>query len=195
MSLARFTSVPTTICRWRPFSPRAALAVATLTLAAVGDAGAQTDYYNTGAGRPITIEDASAVERRAVELQLAPLRLERPRGGGYHWGIEPEVAAGILPRTQLEVGLPFAIVDAGTTRTSGLAGVELSVVLNPNDNTSTFKADATFYKVAGLADATWSSFRSYNFPSMYLRHANFVLRIDPISTTLEKQDATFNVVR
>lgn len=97
---------------------------------------AQTDYYNTDAGRPITIEDAYAVERRAVELQLAPLRLERARGGVYNWGIEPEVAIGILPRTQLEVGFPLAYVEGGGRRSSGLAGMELSVLHNLNVETA-----------------------------------------------------------
>lgn len=100
-------------------------------------AAAQTDYYNTDAGRPVTIEDAYPVERRAVEIQLAPLRLERARGGTYHWGVEPEVAIGVLPRTQLEVGFPLAFVEGGGgRRTSGLAGVELSVLHNLNVETT-----------------------------------------------------------
>src|SRR5688500_4458202 len=72
-----------------------------VVVAAIGasrPASAQTDYYNTDAGRPIRIEDAYATERYAFELQLAPLRLERSRGGVYNWGVEPEIAYGILPR-------------------------------------------------------------------------------------------------
>lgn len=100
-------------------------------------AGGQTDYYNTDAGRPIQIEDAYPVERRAFEIQAAPLRLERSRGGVYHWGIEPELAFGILPRTQVEVGLPLAYVDAGVAgRTTGLAGVEVSALHNLNVETA-----------------------------------------------------------
>ena len=87
-----------------PPAPRAGrgLVIASLAVASLAarPAAAQTDYYNTDAGRPITVEDAYPVERRAVELQLAPLRLERVRGGTYHWGVEPEVAVGILPRTR-----------------------------------------------------------------------------------------------
>ncbi|MBA3405624.1 MAG: hypothetical protein H0U13_13250, partial [Gemmatimonadaceae bacterium] len=59
--------------------------------------GAQTDYYNTDAGRPVQIEDAYATERYAFELKLAPVRLERAIGGVYNFGIEPEIAYGILP--------------------------------------------------------------------------------------------------
>ncbi|CAM5345542.1 Alpha-L-arabinofuranosidase B arabinose-binding domain-containing protein OS=Streptomyces aurantiogriseus OX=66870 GN=GCM10010251_96460 PE=4 SV=1 [Streptomyces aurantiogriseus] len=65
--------------------------------------------------------------------------------------------------------------------------------LDVNDGTSTFAADATFYRTAGLADANWSSFRSYNNPTRYIRHSNYVLRIDPVSTATERQDATFQV--
>ena len=72
-----------------------------------------------------------------------------------------------------------------------------SIVSNVNDNTATFRADATFYPVAGFADGGWTSFRSYNFPTRFLRHYGFVLRIDPISASspaLDRQDATFRVV-
>jgi hypothetical protein len=71
------------------------------------------------------------------------------------------------------------------------------VQLAVNDNTATFRADATFHRVAGLADAAWSSFRSDNFPDRYLRHSNYLLRIDPVSTsssTTDRQDATFRVL-
>lgn len=98
---------------------------------------AQTDYYNTDAGRPLQIEDAYPVERRAFEIQAAPLRLERARAGVYRWGIEPELAFGILPRTQVELGAPLAFVDGGPDqRTSGLAGLELSALHNLNVETA-----------------------------------------------------------
>ncbi|WP_328492105.1 glycoside hydrolase family 43 protein [Streptomyces sp. NBC_00414] len=63
--------------------------------------------------------------------------------------------------------------------------------LDVNDGTSTFAADATFYRTAGLADSSWASFRSYNNPTRHIRHSNYVLRIDPVSTATERQDATF----
>lgn len=102
---------------------------------------AQTDYYNTDSGRPVRIEDAYATERYAFELKLAPLRLERAPGGVYHWGIEPEIAYGILPRTHIELGFPLAIVDAGReARQSGLAGIEISAMHNLNTETLTLPA-------------------------------------------------------
>lgn len=127
----------------RPTPAGAAVALATLALATgARPAGAQTDYYNTDAGRPLTIEDAYPVERRALELQAAPLRLERIRGGTYRWGIEPEVAVGLLPRTQLEVGVPLVYVDRGPgpgglagRRSVGVAGVDASVLHNLNAET------------------------------------------------------------
>jgi hypothetical protein len=132
----------------RPPAPRhrrrasiPALAFAVVACAALGApaarAAAQTDYYNTDAGRPIAVEDAYAIERRAVEFQIAPLRLERTRGGTYQWALEPELAFGLLPRTQVEIGLPLAYVDAGPgAQTVGLAGVELSALYNLNVETT-----------------------------------------------------------
>ncbi|MFN5582224.1 hypothetical protein [Gemmatimonas sp.] len=97
---------------------------------------AQTDYFNTDAGRPIRTEDAYAIERRAIELQVAPLRLERARGGTYQWGIEPEIAVGLLPRTQFEIGFPMIHAEgARGTRTTALAGVEMSALYNLNAET------------------------------------------------------------
>jgi hypothetical protein len=98
---------------------------------------AQTDYYNTDAGRPIAVEDAYAIERRAVEIQLAPLRLSRGPGGVYTWALEPAIAVGLLPRTQLEVGFPLVHLDrrAGGGAT-GLGGLDLSVLYTLNAETS-----------------------------------------------------------
>lgn len=98
---------------------------------------AQTDYYNTDAGRPITVEDAYATERYAFELQLAPLRLERSNGGLYTWEVEPEIAYGIFPRTHIEVGVPIAYRDRGPDgKTLGAAGLDISMLHNLNAETS-----------------------------------------------------------
>ena len=98
-------------------------------------AHAQTDYYNTDAGRPIRVEDAYAIERRAIELQIAPLRLERIRTKPYAWGVEPEVAFGLLPRTQVEVGFPLVHAEGGRSRMTTLAGIDISALHNLNVET------------------------------------------------------------
>lgn len=111
------------------------LALLALPLAA-GRAAAQTDYYNTDAGRPITVEDAYPIEYRAMEFQIAPLRLERATGGVYSWAVEPEFAIGLLPHTQFEIGFPLVYTDLGVgERSSGLAGIELAALHNLNVET------------------------------------------------------------
>ena len=149
--------------------------VALLSVVSSATAGAQTDYYNTDRGRPVQIEDAYPTERYAFELKLAPVRLERARGGVYNWEVEPELAYGILPRTHVEVGVPIVHADAGTERRSGLSGVDLSVLHNLNAETSTLPAfglradlrapvgnlapDHAYGSLAALATRTFPSFR------------------------------------
>ena len=104
---------------------------------------AQTDYYNTDAGRPVRVEDAYPVERYAFEAQIAPLRLERADGGEYHWEIEPELAYGIFPRTHLEVGLPLRFSDAGGAGEEfGIGGIDVALFHNLNVETRTLPAFA-----------------------------------------------------
>ncbi|HEV2121378.1 MAG TPA: transporter [Chloroflexota bacterium] len=114
-----------------------------IMLAPAAPLAAQTDYYNTDAGRPVRIEDAYPVERYAFEAQVAPLRLERTDAGAYHWEFEPELAYGIFPHTQVEVGLPLSFRDEGEARGRfGLVGVEVSVLHNLNVETRTLPAFA-----------------------------------------------------
>jgi Putative MetA-pathway of phenol degradation len=97
---------------------------------------AQTDYYNTDAGRPVLIEDAYALERRGLELQLAPLRFSRARGGLIAFGVEPELAYGVANRTQVELRVPVAYVTGGVSRSAaGISGVDVSVLYNLNTET------------------------------------------------------------
>jgi hypothetical protein len=109
-----------------------AVAVGTVT----ARAHAQTDFYNTSVGRPLRIEDASPVEYRAIELDVAPLRFERARAGINQWSLHPELAIGVLPRTQIQIGVPFAYADAPAASSRGIAGLELSVLHALNAETS-----------------------------------------------------------
>jgi hypothetical protein len=109
--------------------------LATGAALAPGVAAAQTDYYNLDKGRPFHVEDAYPVERRAFEIQAAPVRLQRAPGGIYHWSVEPEVAFGVLPRTQVELGVPLVHVDRGAGGTSGARALDLGVLYNFNTET------------------------------------------------------------
>jgi hypothetical protein len=63
--------------------------------------------------------------------------------------------------------------------------------LDDCDGSTLFKADATFWKRAGLANSANRSFESYNYPGEYIRHSNYLLCRQPITTDLDKNDATF----
>jgi hypothetical protein len=104
-------------------------------------ARAQTDYYNTDRNRPIRIEDAYPTERYSFDAHLAPFRLERSKGGVYSWSVDPEIAYGLLPRTQLELGLPLAYTDLGASRQRvGVAGLDVSLLYNLNAETTRLPA-------------------------------------------------------
>ena len=133
MTLPRRLASPSNHVRLRLDRVVAAFALATVGSGALG---AQTDYYNTSVGRPLRVEDAIPVEYRAVELDVAPLRLELFRGSTRSWSIHPETTIGILPRMQLQIALPVAYVDAPLTSTRGLAGVEISALHALNAETS-----------------------------------------------------------
>ena len=151
------------------------LIFATVLVATSSSLRAQTDYYNTDTGRPIQIEDAFALERRGFELQVAPLRLSRARNGVYTWGVEPELAFGILNRTQIEFGIPMAHVDTRSPGGGfGISGMELSVLHTLNAETSLpalavaadlllpvgrFAPDRAYASVKGIMTRTFPAFR------------------------------------
>jgi len=110
--------------------------VGTLALSAARALGAQTDFYNTSPGRPLRVEDAVPVEYRAVDLNVVPIRLDFMRDDTRFWSLHPEATIGILPRTQLQFAMPIAYVDAPTTSTRGVAGLEVSALHALNMETS-----------------------------------------------------------
>jgi hypothetical protein len=105
-------------------------------------AGAQTDYFNTDRGRPLHIQDAIAIERFAFELQAAPISWSRHDGRSV-WSIGPELAYGILPRTQFEIGVPIVRADGFDTGTrTGLGALHVSVLHALNTETLSLPAMA-----------------------------------------------------
>ena len=92
-------------------------------------AGAQTDYFNTDRGRPLHVQDAVTIERFAFELQAAPVRWTRSAGARVVWSVEPELAYGLLPRTQLEVGIPVLFTEGFSgEKNRGVGAVHVSVL-------------------------------------------------------------------
>ncbi len=119
---------------------------------------AQTDFFNLDEDRPVVVEDALPVERYAFELQLAPVRVEGEPGGGTVWSVAPELAYGILRRTDVSLHLPLALRrgDEPGGDASGFRGLELSLFHNLNAQTLSlpafaFRGDLTL-PVGGLAD-------------------------------------------
>lgn len=74
-----------------------------------------------------------------------------------------------------------------------LRHVDNDFVLAAGDSSTAFAASATFRRVAGLADSSAVSFQSYSSPDRYIRHYNYLLRLDPISTATGRADATFRI--
>jgi hypothetical protein len=103
---------------------------------ATGELHAQTDFYNTSAGRPVRIEDAVPIEYRAVELNVAPLRLDFLKDEARYWTVRPEATIGILPRTHLQLSMPIGYLDHPATSARGVAGVNISLLHALNMETS-----------------------------------------------------------
>lgn len=110
------------------------LGAAVLTLPAT--ARAQTDYFNTDRGRPLHVQDAIAIERYAFELQAAPLRWSRATSAHVVWSVEPELAYGIFPRTQIELGAPVYVTEGFQDGSrAGVGAVHLSLLHALNTET------------------------------------------------------------
>ncbi|HHW00695.1 MAG TPA: alpha-L-arabinofuranosidase [Clostridiaceae bacterium] len=69
------------------------------------------------------------------------------------------------------------------------------VWIDPKSDTALFKADATWRIKPGLADSSMYSFEAYNFPGQYMRHRDGLMWMTTISTDLDKNDATFKILK
>ena len=108
--------------------------IGTFVLSATALAQDQITYRNTQSGRPIGTEDAYAVDRYSLDFHFAPVSVERSSGGEYRWAGNPEAIYGILPRTQIEVGVPLVYRSDDDPRL-GVAGVKLGTLYNLNAET------------------------------------------------------------
>jgi hypothetical protein len=123
------------------------LAIGLCGLAPLATAAAQTEFHDLEAGRPVRIEDAIAIARRAFDLQLAPVRAERLDAGGVRWQLEPRLAYGADSRLEVSLRTPFVYREAAAVPRTGLAGVGLGALYNFNAETARYPALATEMEV------------------------------------------------
>ncbi|MFE9223437.1 AbfB domain-containing protein [Streptomyces massasporeus] len=64
--------------------------------------------------------------------------------------------------------------------------------LEKNDGSTRFASDATFRQRAGLADPAGVSYESSNYPGRYVRHWEYLLNVQAVSTPTDRVDATFH---
>jgi hypothetical protein len=73
----------------------------------------QTQFYNLDSNRPLRVEDAVPTERRSLDIQFAPLRLDELTEGRRRWRMEPKLSYGIAALTEVEVRLPVLVLQPG----------------------------------------------------------------------------------
>ncbi|MEV0227039.1 family 43 glycosylhydrolase [Streptomyces sp. NPDC050704] len=115
-----------------------------------------------------------------------------------HWEYRAKLEANVTNLADSQFRVVTGLTGSGTVslESANFPGYYLrhknnEVWVEKNDGTTTFKNDASFFRRAGLADAAGVSFESLNFPGRYIRHYENLLHTQPVSTTLDRQDATF----
>jgi hypothetical protein len=92
-------------------------------------ANAQTSYRNLDAGRPLRVEDALVTPRGELDVQLPSPRVDAFGSGLQRWRVDPKLAYGVFPFTELEVRVPvlYLVPPAGAgVRALGVGGVAIS---------------------------------------------------------------------
>src|SRR4051812_32251288 len=113
-----------------PAAIRIAVVVAALAALFAERAAGQTQYFNLEAGRPTRVEDALSTERYAIDIELAPMRVERLGDGSYRWRAEPKISVGALPFTELGLRVPYTGVrsrDSSGVRESGVTSMGIDM--------------------------------------------------------------------
>jgi hypothetical protein len=147
----------------------AAVALSLGTRAALG----QAHYYDTDAGRPTRVEDATATARHVFEWQIPSLRLERLDAGPSRWRSEPKVSYGILRRTAIEVRAPMVYREQSATPRAGLAGLGVGAFVNFNDETESFPALALASEVMFPAGGAATGSTTFSAKALLTRTFSF----------------------
>jgi GH43 family beta-xylosidase len=116
-----------------------------------------------------------------------------------HWEFRAKTEANVTALADSQFRVVTGLAGSGTVslESANFPGYYLrhknfEVWVEKNDGSTTFKNDASFNQRAGLADsADGVSFESLNFPGRYIRHFEKLLYVQPVSTTLDRADATY----
>ena len=65
--------------------------------------------------------------------------------------------------------------------------------LSKLEDSDNFREECTFMRMEGLSDPSWSSFRSFSYPDMYLIVDGAYIRISIIECERDKAYATFQL--
>jgi len=127
-----------------------------------------------------------------MELDLAPLRIERLGGGTRHWSIHPETTIGIFPRTQLQIGAPFSYVDVAGRASQGVSGLEIAALYSLNAETAipalALAADISLPVGSLGGERTYGTLKAIltrTLPALRF-HANFQMTAGPSSPALDE---------
>jgi hypothetical protein len=115
-------------------------------------AAAQTEYYNLDSNRPLRVEDALPTERRSLDVQFAPFRVDALGAGARRWRADPKLSFGVASLTEVELRVPVLFVQsggtgAGQTSTLGLTSIGVGAMRALNTETATWHAVAVSAEV------------------------------------------------
>jgi len=124
----------------------------------------QTEYYNLDFNRPLRVEDAVPTERRQLDMQLTPMRIESFLDGSRRWRLDPLLSYGIAPMTEIELRAPILFAqpaDQTAPAVLGLTSVGFGLMRALNTESSGMPAFALSGEVlvpAGSLAPTHTSF-------------------------------------
>ena len=132
---------------------------------------AQSAFYNLDSGRPTRVEDALPTPRGELEIQFLPIRAEWLGDGSQRQRLEPKIAYGLLPMTEIEARVPFVRTRGSDgSATTGVASAAIGALHAFNVETSwpalavagelvlpvsTLSAPTGSYSLKGLATKTF----------------------------------------
>ncbi|MGI5185728.1 family 43 glycosylhydrolase [Dactylosporangium sp. CA-152071] len=138
---------------------------------------------------------------------VTPVRLQSYNSAGSfvrHYNFRARIEANVTPLADAQFRIVTGLNGGGTVslESTNFPGYFLrhrnfEVWVERNDGSATFKADASFFRRAGLSTGTGSdaavSFESQNFPGRYVRHSGADLFVQTATDATSRADATFTL--